>query len=529
MTLFKNIITILLLLPALACIHSAYGQTKQLTKPLKKKMNEANYYFNYENYHLALPVLQELYKEDTVNSEINFKIGVCLYNIKRNKTEARRYFEKAANDYIDSYYYLGNIYHLQMNFDKAISTFQYYKYWYGKKTYSWDEADYLINKSTAAKSLIMFPQRVTINSISTKINTKNPEYVPLITSDESTLFFTSRRPSNIGGKKDPLGEYFEDIWVSRKLDTNWTELQNLGAPVNTPSHDACVAITPDGSKLFLYRTNKELTGGSIYISELKNSVWSEPALFGGEINYPGGLEASGTISPDETVFYFSSNRPGGYGGKDIYRVIKFPNGQWSKAMNLGPTINTQYDEDAPFIHPDGKTLYFSSKGHKNMGGYDIFRTIQNDEGVWSNPENIGYPINTVNDDLFFVSSADNMRGYYSCDREGTGNSDIYVINMPDNNSNFRLLKGVVTNSDSIPQIVKATITITLIDNQTNTLQGVYRTNQESGKYLLIVEPAKKYKVIVEADEYESFVDILEIPAKVEEQIIYKNIKLRHRK
>ena len=505
------------------------AKSQEKIKLPKKKVEEANYYYSFENYHLALPVLKELYAMDSTNSDINYKIALCKFNTTRNKPEAKKYFEQSKNDFIDAYYYLGLICQLQMNFDKAIELFQYYKYWYGKKSFTWDEADYHINKCLTAKTYILHPVRVTIKNLGNTINSLSSDYVPLITSDENTLFFTSRREGSIGDKKDPLGEYFEDIYISNKTDTGWSQAQNLGTPVNSETHDACVAITPDGQKLFLYRTNSELTGGNIFISERQNNQWTEPVKIDAEINTKEGLESSGTISPDESVFYFSSNRSGGYGGKDLYRVIKFPNGKWSKAQNMGPTINTPYDEDAPFIHPDGQTLYFSSKGHKNMGGYVIFKTVMNYEGEWSNPENLGYPLNSVHDDLFFVITADNMRGYYSCDKEGNGNHEIFTIDMPENNSNYKLLKGVVLSNDSIPVTIKATIIITLIDNQTNSLQGVYRTNKETGNYLFIVDPGKKYKIIIEAEGYESMIDWLEIPAIVEEQIIFKNIQLKRKK
>lgn len=517
---------ILIIAALLAGSQFLHAQTKPLSKALKKKMEAAAYYFQFENYHLALPVLLEIYAEDSTINEVNYKTGVCLYHTRKNKTEALKYFEKAQNIYIDAYYYLGNIYHLQMQFDKAITSFQYYKYWYGKKEYSWDDVDYLINKSITAKEFVRYPGRVTIRPVGDVINSKGPDYVPLITANESVLFFTSRREGSTGGLKDPFGEYFEDIYFTCQTDSSWTTPQNIGAPINTSTHDACVAVTSDGHKLFIYRPSKNLSGGHIYYTEKNGDTWTEPEKIDAEINTKDGLESSGTISPDENIFYFSSNRPGGYGGKDLYRVVKFPDGKWSKAMNLGPTINTQYDEDAPFIHPDGNTLYFSSRGHKNMGGFDIFRSLLKDEVTWSNPENAGYPVNTVFDDLFFVITADNMRGYYSCDKEGTGNTDIYEIDMPENQSTYRLLKGVVISNDSIPQTIPATITITLIDNTTNTLQGVYRTNKETGKYLLIVEPRKKYKIIVEAEDYESIVDMIEIPDMIGQKIIMKDIILR---
>src|SRR5690606_258080 len=137
-------------------------------------------------------------------------------------------------------------------------------------------------------------------------------------------------------------------------------------------------------------------------------------------------ESYASITPNDKVIYFSSNRDGGFGGKDIYKIERLPNGSWSKAVNLGSTVNTPYDDDAPFIHSDGRTLFFSSQGHQNMGGFDIFKTKLNDNGEWTTPENIGFPINTVNDDIYFVLAADGKTGYYSSSQQGGfGGQDIY--------------------------------------------------------------------------------------------------------
>lgn len=502
-----------------------FAQKSKLGFFNKKKFEEAEYYFQFENYHLALPILYEILKTDSVNSEVNYKAGICHFALNQNKNLSKQYFEKAKDDFIDSYYYLGLIYQQQMLFDRAIAEFQYYKYWYGKKAYTWENIDYCINQCNVAKELIMLPAKVKITKLSTAINTQNDEYVPLIASDETVLFFTSRRAENIGGKKDAIGNWHEDIFYSAKTDSGWGKAVNIGAPVNSSTHDACVSLSPDAQKLFIYRTGKEEEYGNIYYTEKSGSNWGEPVKINAEINTKTGNESSGCISPDEQIFYFSSSRPGGFGGKDLYRVIKFPDGKWSKALNMGPVINTKYDEDAPFIHPDGKTFYFSSKGHKNMGGFDIFKSQLLDTGEWTTPENIGYPVNTVNDDMFFVVTADKMRGYYSCDREGTGNQDIYSVDMPENYSNFRLLKGRIFDSEGSASPVKATITITLIDETSNTLQGVYKTNKETGSYLLIVEPLKKYKVIVEAEDFNSVIEIINIPESPAEQVITRNFHL----
>ncbi len=536
----------------LSLVPFTYGQKTTFNKALRKKLDEANYYYHFENFHLALPVYMELYKADSLNTEVNYKIGVCIYNTNRDKAKAIMYFEEAmygideewnvGKEYIDTYYYLGRLSHLQLFFYKAVSYFQFYKYWAGEKNFTNEQIDYYIDKANVARQFMANPVDVNIQNIGDIINSPYPDYVPLISSDESVLIFTSRREGSTGGFYDPVGEFYEDIYISHKVDGQWAPPENMGEPINTDFHDACVSLSADGQQLFIYKTNKELTGGDIYVSKFIDGKWNNPEKLSSEVNSKNGLETSVSLSPDESTLYFSSSRKGGYGGKDIYRIKKIPNGEWSLALNLGPAINTAYDEDAPFIHPDGKTLYFCSKGHKNMGGYDIFlsrqrfKTLLDEEtNIWSTPENLGYPINTVNDDIFFVVTADGKRGYYSSNRqESVGYSDLYTIDMF-GESYYMLLKGkVLTLLPNLPageggqtgdSLMPLNATITLIDIQTKKLQGIYRTNKKTGKYVLVVTPKRKYKIIVEAKGFHNYIDEIEILESEQEQYILKDILL----
>ncbi|MBI4649575.1 MAG: PD40 domain-containing protein [Bacteroidia bacterium] len=276
----------------------------------------------------------------------------------------------------------------------------------------------------------------------------------------------------------------------------------------------------------MYRTNKDLTGGDIYITKFIDGKWTNPEIMQSEINSPGNLQPSVCLSPDETVLYFSSNRPGGYGGLDLYLVRKLPNGSWGPPTNLGLTINTSYDEDSPFIHPDGKILYFSSRGHENMGEFDIFKSelLDEDQLWWSAPENLGYPINTVGDDIYFVVSADAKHGYFSSNRpEGFSNADIYFVTMELALENRVLLKGTVSTNEPVFKTLKATIII--IDNEKNELQGIYRTNIKTGKYLLVLIPGKKYKMTVEAEGYHSNISEIDLTKRAVLSDLNKHINL----
>ncbi|MFZ6011261.1 MAG: OmpA family protein [Bacteroidota bacterium] len=246
--------------------------------------------------------------------------------------------------------------------------------------------------------------------------------------------------------------------MAKKSGAAWGYAANVGPKVNTPYHDSNLALSADGSTLFIY---KDDNGGDIYYCERQaDGTWGEPVPLPGIIN-SSFEEKSITISKDEKTLYFTSNRPGGYGNTDLYKATKDSKGEWSNTKNLGPKINTEFDEDGPFLDYDGVTLYFSSKGHKGMGGHDIFKAIYDPQkNEWTDPENLGYPINTPDDDIYFISAPDGKRAYYSSVRDdGMGYTDIYMITIPDGLKNTT---PVVASKDPEPIIETPKDTATVV-------------------------------------------------------------------
>jgi outer membrane protein OmpA-like peptidoglycan-associated protein len=222
---------------------------------------------------------------------------------------------------------------------------------------------------------------------------------------------------------------WEDIFYATKNGGAWLKAQNIGSPVSAPNHESTLFMSPDGKTLYIY---KDDGAGDIFVATKKpDGKWGAPESFT-DINTADYTETSMSITPDGKVLYFASNRPGGLGGLDIYTSTLDSRGHWQRPRNLGATINSAMDEESPFIDFTGKTLYFSSRGGKGMGGHDIYKSTLTDaeKNTWSAPENLGYPINTPDDDVFFVSTKDGTRGYYASVREdGRGYSDIYRIEM----------------------------------------------------------------------------------------------------
>ncbi|MBY0427458.1 MAG: hypothetical protein K2Q22_17615, partial [Cytophagales bacterium] len=391
---------------------SLNAQAKVDIKSLQK---EAKGYFDIEEFSNALPLYKKLDSLKPNDTDIQYHLGICYYFTPDNKKKSLPYFEKVRSNnlvYKDLDYYLGCIYQLEHKFDLAILSFESFKKLVEKKTnrlqISLQEIDKHIRECNTGKTLMANPLQVKIDNMGPAINSTFNEYAPVISADETELIFTSRRPNTTGGGKDDEdGDYFEDIYISFKEGDSWTKPE-LISEINTATHDACIGLSPDGQKLLIYKDAKGTSSrrvGHIYSSDLRGNKWSTPVKLGATIN-ADYYQNSASISGDEQTLYFTSDRPGGYGGIDIYRASRLPNGEWGEAKNLGPTVNTKEDDDAPFIAADNKTLNFSSKGHDGMGGFDIFTSVYNEkDSSWSKPQNIGYPLNTADDDIFFVWSA----------------------------------------------------------------------------------------------------------------------------
>ncbi|MFM8349077.1 MAG: OmpA family protein, partial [Bacteroidota bacterium] len=362
-----------------------------------------------------------------------------------------------------------------------------------------------------------------------------------ISADGELMFFTSRREGSTGGTRDGEGEFYEDIYFSTLDNGTWTAAKNLGGPINTSGHDAIIGLSPDGQRMFLYVS--EAGDGNIYQCRLNGDQWSKPERLPKPIN-TSYQETSASISYDGNTMCWVSDRPGGQGGTDIYMSAKSRDGKWGEAVNLGPAVNTPWNEVGVFLLPDGKTMYFSSEGHTSMGGLDIFKTVL-DNGKWSTPENIGYPFNTPDNDVFFVVSANGRSGYFSSIRDnGTGEVDIYRFELPP----VVVPAPVVAVKDSVvatvvqevtPQVtlVKGVISdfmggqpleakIQMVDNDKNEVIAEGSSNSRSGKYLFTLPSGRNYAIVVRRDDYLFHSENFDLPAGQGYQEIRKDIQLK---
>lgn len=406
-------------------------------KNAKKNIQDGDNYWN-NNSLLAFQSYMKAYEFNPNNALLNYKLGL-LYLHSSSKWKAQEYLEKAyklnPNVEKDIHYYLGMVYQINLEWEKAINEYKEQIRLLIPVQPKWQKE--IERKIAECKNGIELTKNmisVFIDNVGENINSVSPDYSPVIPADESIMFFTSRRQGTLGGGKDKTDQlYFEDIYYSINENGNWSSCQNLGNQINRENmHDAVISLSADGKKLFIYRDNTSKGSGDIYLSKLHEGIWSIPEKLNENINSLYH-ESSASLSPDGTALYFVSERPGGLGKHDIYKSVWNTKTQnWETAENLGSIVNTPYEEHSVFIHPDGKTLFFSSRGHNSMGDFDVFKTVwDNENKKWSVPENLGYPINTADDDIDFVLNAEGNRGYYSSyKKEGYGEKDIYKITFP---------------------------------------------------------------------------------------------------
>lgn len=369
--------------------------------------------------------------------------------------------------------------------------------------------------------------KVVITNPGKEVNSVFSDYAPVVSADGELLIFTSRRPVT-DKEKEKNKESKENIYSATfsKTKNKWKNAVILGENINEPGrHNSAISISNDGQRMLLYRDDVN-GNGDIWKSTLHGKVWSVPEKLPEPVNSPNH-ESSASYSPDGKTIYFVSDRPGGHGGLDIWMCTQDDAGKWGKAKNLGTMINTSSDEEGVFMHPDGKTLYFSSKGHKSTGGYDIYKSVYENE-KWSKPVNLGSFINTEKDDVYFVLTADGATGYYSSvQKEGFGENDIYSINFirteKEKGPALTLLKGTVTDEitgDSLES------TIVIKDLEKNEEVTTLYSNSETGKYLVSLPSGKNYGISVNSTSYLFHSENVNIPLSTGYQEIIKDIQLK---
>ncbi len=431
----------------LLCLFFAAGQVmaqsgkggKSKKKPPVSKQ-EAFAYYQERNFKKASYLFKKLSKENPEKLKYKYFLGRCYleipgkvplaFGVLKQVLTSLTHQDQKEVDKKEVAYYLARACHLTYRFDQAID---YYKQAAGLTKQQLNDPvgiERQIDMCHNGIALIKDSLPVYIEPIGTTINTKRSEYNPVVDPKEQLIIFTSRRSGSKGGRMDvygrpdPKGEYFEDLYISYWQDNQWAKPANIGSSINSPGHERSLDISRDGKRL-LYYGYTPMKEGRLYQSERQQKKWGNGSLltFDQPFETWGG---SGSLSPDGKFFYFSASLSEGYGGKDLYYRKKQSDGSWGPPQNLGETINTPYDEISPKLSPDGKRLTFSSQGHKSMGGFDIF-SCRLENGGWGKPKNLGFPINSVNDETGYLRTGN--RGYFSSTNKTTGGNDLFVVHF----------------------------------------------------------------------------------------------------
>jgi outer membrane protein OmpA-like peptidoglycan-associated protein len=491
-----------------------------------KALTDAQRLFNFKNYQQALPKYLEAIQAGTKDGLAFYQTGFC-YKVSQttdDQIKAIPYYEQAINLKKDlppvAYFDLATLYLKNEQLEKAIETFSTYREMVKLDKKQVAQADKGLAACQNAIALMSAPRNFTVHSFPGNVNSKYTEYNPVVSADESVMAFTALRPNTSRTRSGD--KFIEEIYVSYNKSGNWSE--PVVVPIASDYNVGTAGITPDGQKMVVFMGGATDQGNLFQVIK-SGDVWSKPSILSNTINSPG-METTCSISPDGKVIYFASNRRGGRGGLDIWKIEQKTTGVWSQPINLGPEINTPDDEDAPFIHPDQKTLFFTSDGHATMGGRDIFKTTLVN-GKWTKPENMGYPVNTTSNDNYFTLLADGKRGYFSSDRKGgQGAQDIYYLDMPENAMTIPLtmIKGRIINAETGKTMPSK---MYVVDAETRKeLEFVYDPDPKTGEYLIIMPPSKNYDIIIESEGFLPYTLNVNIPNQTYFYELYQQINLK---
>ncbi len=492
-----------------------------------KARNEAERLFGVKAYDAALTKFLEAIESGEKDPLVHYKTGVCYHRAMdvNQHIKAIPYYEYAAKNGqglpLSLHYDLGLLYARDENLPQAIEALNRYRELSKADKKAVGLADDALKACYNAMSFMSVPRNFTVHHFNSIVNTPYTEYNPVVSADESVMAFTALRPNT--GKTRTGDKFIEEIYISYNNEGTWTEPRII--PIAHNYNVGTAGISADGQKMIIFMGGALDPGGLFQITK-SGTDWSKPSLLTPNINTPKYLESTASITPDGKTIYFASDRLGGQGGLDIFKTVLQPNGTWSAPVNLGPGINTKANEDAPFIHPDQKTLFFTSDGHNSMGGRDIFMTKFVGD-AWSSPENMGYPVNTTANDNYFTLIADGTRAYFSSDRKGgMGGQDIYYIDMPSESANIPLtmIKGRILNAETGKPIPTR---MYLIDNETDKkLDFVYDPDPVTGNYLVILPPAKNYDMIIESEGFLPYTLNINIPNQSYFYELYQQINLK---
>ena len=477
----------------LSCFTNA--QESGRTHKVVSAFERARKAFFARNYTSAMSDLK-IAIEDTTYAQAFLLLGDLKSETNRPTEAVIAYKKAVAADslfYPQVYYVIANI---QFDIGKYEDSYRYYdKY---LKLLNTDPAK--ARYATKNKSLCLFridaikhPMPFKPENMGDSINTDGFEYINAQSVDGSRLFFTRRSPAQRGD---------ESFYYSVRKNNTWGLAHSLGPPVNTPGDEGALCLSPDGSQLFFAACSRNDSYGScdIYMSKRNGNQWSEPENIGPVVNSEQ-WDSQPSLASDGRTLYFASKRPGGKGNSDIWKSVMQADGKWSIPENMGDSINTSEAEMTPFIHPDGNTLYFASKGHPGMGGADLFISRTDVKGKWSKAVNLGYPLNTAADDISLVVSASGDTAYFSSDNfGGKGKTDIYSFLMPSSAkpNPVSYVKGIVTDAKTKARLQAS---FELSDLSTGAVVVRSLSDASTGEFLLSLPAGKEYALSVSQKGY----------------------------
>lgn len=492
-------------------------------------LEEAEMYYQEGNFAAALPLFYKLVARYPGEVLYTYRLGVCYLSDAQEFNKAKEFLkqvEEQMPEADDLNYHLAKAYELNYDFEKAG---EYYK-----KFLEREPAD---NKATQAKqfnnyrenavALTQKPTGHKVVNLDTIVNTIFSEYAPVFLDKGNVLLYTFRGDTNVFYRKittiNPAVDYYEEVYSSRFENGQWTRPENAGTRFNGKRHNASVSASVDEKKLYLYRNLSNGNDGNLYETNFNGKEFSDPVLMEG-INSKE-WEGSATTTLDDKTIIFSSERNGGFGGKDLYKSTRGADGKWGTPVNLGPDINTPFDEDGPTLTADGSELYFSSKGHNSMGGYDIF-VSKFDGDKFGKAENMGYPINSMSDDIYLFIPLSGDRLYFSSARNGAlGYMDIYYVNRNVSVEAPHLIEltGVIT-ANNQDEEAKLKVYYINPDTKEKELQGTYTTNENDGKYSVRLMSGFMYEMVARnatSIEKEEMVDL----RNVKDDKVVRNINI----
>ncbi len=520
------------------------------------------------SYRMAIEHLETAYEYNPNYAPLAYELGIS-YIKTHDEKNGLKYIQEAfdlnPNVAKDINFWLGRANHLNADFENAILEYKNYRTKLDERELKrkGDKINKLIQECESGIKLKAEPVSVIINNLGDSVNTSYPEYSPVFAPYDSVVFFTSRRPNTTGERRNRrvTNQYYEDIYYTSALNGVWQEPAQMEKPINKRHNEASVAVNPKGTGILIYRGNKG--SGNIYISfkKLKNNgelVWKRPKQVIRKINKRKYRETSLTFNHDSTLVYFVSNRKkDGYGGKDIWMSRRRGNSNsgWTKPVNVGGKINTIYDEESVFLLQNDSVLYFASEGHNSMGGFDLFKVHKLPDGRWDEVKNVGYPMNTPDDDMFMFVNKDRRTGYFTSRGQENNKGDFDLFEfffyspkdmMPDSEDDLiayvkepvnellmedpviiktmrlTVVKGIVSEYETMKPLAA---TIEIVDNATQEVIQTIQTNATTGEYTVMLPSGKDYGMSVNAEGYMFHSENFNIPAASGYQEIQKDVQL----